>query len=110
MTKLLSICMIAAALATSGCASRNDVASQGIQIKTLEERMTGIEAQVKETDRVRSTNKIAESTRYCFNNGQAYSEGSILAGRICQRQNGMVVYANGQPVTYPLVWVPWKYQ
>lgn len=110
MKKLVSIFLVAAAVASTGCASRGDVTSNGIQIKTLEERITGLEAQVKEVERVRATNKIAESTRYCFNNGQAYSEGSIFAGRICQRQNGMVVYANGQPVTYPLVWVPWKYQ
>lgn len=110
MKKLVSIFLLGAALATTGCANRGDVTSNSIQIKTLEERITGLEGQVKEVERVRSTNKIAESTRYCFNNGQAYSEGSILAGRICQRQNGMVVYANGQPVTYPLVWVPWKYQ
>lgn len=105
--KYLAAVVMVAAL--SGCASKSDVAYNSIQLQTAEERITSLEGRIQQLEQAKERTRIDEATRYCFTNGQAYSEGAILAGRICQRQNGSVVYRDGKPVIYPLVWTPWKY-
>ncbi|HBP4970063.1 TPA: hypothetical protein L5627_006001 [Pseudomonas aeruginosa] len=110
MNKLTSLFVAAAVLALAGCASKGDVENNSIQLKTMEERITALDGRLQRVEQTREASRAEDATRYCFNNGQAYSEGSILAGRICQRQTGMVVYQGGKPVSYPLYWAPWKYQ
>lgn len=108
--KIAPLALSIALTGLAGCASQNAVDVQGIQLKTIEERMTALESRVQRVERTRMDSKANDATRYCFNNGQAFSEGSIYAGRICQRQTGMMVFENGKPVTQPLVWNVWQYR
>lgn len=110
MKKLTSLFLASAVLALTGCASMSDVENNSIQLKTMEERIAALDGRLQRLEQTRETSRAEDATRYCFNNGDAYSEGAILAGRICQRQSGTMVYQGGKRVSYPLHWAPWKYQ
>lgn len=108
--KIAGAVLAVSILAMTGCASRSDVDSHAVQLRTMEERLAAIDGRMQQLEKRRQESRVIEETRFCFMNGQAYSEGAILAGRICQRQSGITTYEAGKPVVYRLHWAPWKYQ
>ncbi|NMZ71333.1 Protein of unknown function [Pseudomonas peli] len=97
-------------LVLSGCASQGELDKTNIQLKTLEERITAVDSRAAQLEKTRTDARAMDFARFCFSNNMAFSEGSIYAGRICQRQAGIMVYQDGKQVVQPLVWNVWKYQ
>jgi outer membrane murein-binding lipoprotein Lpp len=110
MKTILLSALTLSALVLSGCASQGELNKANIQLKTLEERITAVNSRAEQLEKSRVEERSLDLSRFCFSNNLAYSEGSILAGRICQRQAGLVVYQDGKHVVQPLVWNHWKYQ
>lgn len=108
--KNIKVVFAALFLATlAGCATNADLEKINIQIKTLEERIAAIDNRAAEVEKRQVDQTRLDFSRFCFSNNMAFSEGSIYAGKICERQ-GIMVYQEGRQIPQPLVWRPWKYQ
>lgn len=91
-------------LALGGCASRQDVARNDIQIKSIEEHLTALDMRTQRLEQARQAKAEKSRSEFCFSNNLMFSEGAYYMGKTCTRDTGMLVYQAGRPVIYPLSW------
>ncbi|WP_150573657.1 hypothetical protein [Pseudomonas fluorescens] len=110
MKNFAQMIIVMAVLGLAGCATQGQVEVNSIQLKSMEDRLTALDARMQRVEKTRETSRSNDALQYCFINGQAFSEGSISGGRVCERQTGITVFQNGHPVQYPLAWKAWMYK
>lgn len=103
--KMKFLVAAAAVLVTlSGCASRQDVERNNVQIKSMEEQLTALDMRAQRLEQSRQTKVEKSRSEFCFSNNLMFSEGAYYLGKTCTRETGMMVYQAGRPVIYPLSW------
>lgn len=108
MQSMKAIFAVTSLVVLAGCASNSELDKTNIQLKTLEERITAVDNRAAMLEQRQVDQTALDFSRFCFSNNMAFSEGSIYAGKICERQ-GIAIYQEGRQVPQPLVWRPWKY-
>ncbi|MFP1771065.1 hypothetical protein ACLEDK_16955 [Lonsdalea quercina] len=79
----------------SGCASKTQVEQLTREVKTLKTDLYNV--QIQQRDDTRNLQREVQKSRpigVCYLDGKPYSQGAVIAGRICA-SNGVIV--NGRP-------------
>lgn len=86
----------------AGCATAEQLGSAQNRIGTLENKVALLEAKVKhiETSQEEIVANQTPPRSYCYLNGERYTEGAVVSGRICDRVG---IQRTGQPPN--LSWV-----
>ena len=98
----LTIAVLATA-ALVGCASVDDMGEAQGKIGALESQVSLLEAKVGHIEATQNDieNRRTPAVSYCYLNGERYTEGAVVSGRICRRSG---IITSGQPPS--LSWVP----
>lgn len=92
--KIKSI-IFTAALLLSGCASQSQVEQLSKQVNTLKTDLYNLQIQQRsDTHNLQREVQKSRPIGVCYLDGQPYSQGAVIAGRICA-SNGVIV--NGRP-------------
>ncbi|EAO1269927.1 hypothetical protein GZ405_004544 [Salmonella enterica] len=84
-----------AALLLTGCASQSQVDLLTKQVNTLKTDLYNLQIQQRnDTQALQREVQKSRPIGVCYLDGQPYSQGSVIAGRICA-SNGVIV--NGKP-------------
>ena len=84
-----------AALLLTGCASQSQVDLLTKQVNTLKTDLYNIQIQQRnDTQALQREVQKSRPIGVCYLDGQPYSQGAVIAGRICA-SNGVIV--NGKP-------------
>lgn len=86
---------LSTAILLSGCASQSKVEQLTTQVNSLKTDLYNL--QIKQSNDIRSLEREVQKSRpigVCYLDGQPYSQGAVIAGRICA-SNGVIV--NGRP-------------
>lgn len=91
----LTIAVLATA-ALAGCASVEDLGEAQGKIGALESQVSLLEAKVGHIEATQNDieNRRTPAVSYCYLNGERYTEGAVVSGRICQRSG---IQTTGQP-------------
>lgn len=84
-----------AALLLTGCASQSQVDQLTKQVNTLKTDLYNL--QIQQRNHTQALQREVQKSRpigVCYLDGQPYSQGAVIAGRICA-SNGVIV--NGKP-------------
>ncbi|WP_420170762.1 hypothetical protein ACN99C_26770 (plasmid) [Pseudomonas alloputida] len=98
------IAVAVAAVVLSGCATSSDMNRLQVQTKSMEEQMTAQQMRIERLEQARAKPAKLDQSQFCFNGNMMYSEGAMLGGKTCLRQQGTLVFQNGKPVVQPLAW------
>ncbi|HAJ3428279.1 TPA: hypothetical protein HMU72_22660 [Escherichia coli] len=84
-----------AALLLTGCASQSQVDQLTKQVNTLKTDLYNLQIQQRnDTQALQREVQKSRAIGVCYLDGQPYSQGAVIAGRICA-SNGVIV--NGKP-------------
>ncbi|CAO1670521.1 hypothetical protein [Salinicola sp. NYA28a] len=83
MKKVLGIVLLGA---LTGCASSQSVNQTNAEVDSLRMKVGELEARVHAL--TRRPTVPAPREHYCYINGQQFSKGTIISGRICETQPG----------------------
>ncbi|EGK1499062.1 hypothetical protein IOO03_004595 [Salmonella enterica] len=87
--------IFAAALLLTGCASQSQVDQLTKQVNTLKTDLYNLQIQQRnDTQALQREVQKSRPIGVCYLDGQPYSQGAVIAGRICA-SNGVIV--NGKP-------------
>lgn len=87
MRLIPTIIATSAVLALSGCASIKQLQNTNAEVESLRMDMTTLKARVHRLENQPKPSADARShrQRYCYLNGQRYTEGAVVSGRICEK-------------------------
>ncbi|EEC4048978.1 hypothetical protein N7X13_004350 [Salmonella enterica] len=93
--KIKGILFITTILLT-GCASQSQVDQLSKQVNTLRTDLYNLQIQQRnDTQHLEREVKKSRPIGVCYLDGQPYSQGAVVAGRICANTSGVII--NGQP-------------